>query len=1498
MSITLDDALQTAQDGQSHKVIVDIAVVPIVADIPFTGTLLTESELNESDSNCITTAEGRVCAIFKHNSAYFTYAYTDINRQQFTLVSISLVDDLGGGVLESTIEASIVELLDGNIGMIYILETSTATYLKWAKLSALGEVLDFGLIDSALKTSYQIVCPFVILLANDSYLLSYYSSRTVTLVSSGTYTGTTTKNFIIEITTGGNLNEAYFKWQEETEAVWSGAIKCDASNPFLIADGVYIEFIAATYAVGMLFQIACIPATYAKAYISISDNPDPLGQAVIGGVTYTHQTSPLIGGGNPNDVAIDIYTYEITAQNLACAINDENYEGTGEGDRYGTGTVANPQVSASRSGFQITITALTAGAAGNAITVTVPTGYTTSTMSGGANSSVGACISTVASEIKKRSSADFETWAAETIVNISNMGAAEKENLSLIQISSGDIWLLFDNHDTLLYSNSYYSVSEDDGVTWSEATALTEYDSALASGKHPVAVQKTANSLHIAYHEELGALHMNETTTHWPGGLSSVANIHVYNGKVYAICSHTTYGTKVFIAVVEMDIDTWRITRSWTTTSTPAFHTYFLAQDVWWNALKHGGKYIVIGNTNIGPAVAVLDVSANTIKHFYFKDIAAYGIVRNVSWQQTKLWWGYPSFYIKFYAIDEVNDKLIVVLCYNTLWDAVIEILSIDLTQADAPGKLWSVDIVYQSPTDNINNDMFSQEEILALANGDFKLYPNHNRAILSAKSKVSYQTGRLVIYNTSSTEWSVVADARGGIATIPRHGFIRVVFDGLNIWGTFEYITTYGESGNIGVCKYEIATGYSTFYEPVIPVSVLDNDYGLYDLWITADNKLIIASQIYGIILYDIGTNEWTQYSNATVTGLTTGGYDYFDSVIFDDNTSMVFAGISNSAPHGEQELVGFSIYGYLRHPLYIIGVLTDVWSFGDPADFVTGYLETDCCITLDPNDNGIFAFWTNQTNAELSIKWDKETPSFNLMPYLVRSDPLVLKWSIDGSFNSVSFSLSHGHLFDPFNAASIFRNYIKKGYKIIIRIGERVANPLLCKTAIVTEGYGYSNLIITEGYNPDADTDYILHWQEQGAFIITERTMVTYKRGEYPIIQIRGEDKRHIWNEMEVIVGVDYTAGQSPEYILSYLLEDDVGELLADIDIPTFDNTTTLFVQFVEMTVIEIIEQIMNRYGYFAKITVSDDFTCRKISNTNDIDHIYSNADTIIEYTPDDTFSDYTNKIIVTCEGTEYFENIKYEDTVIKTVTGTLGWWGQEKNKTIWFDEEHKKMFKPISANNLNHSLRAIESAEGSMMFRLAGSVSENITIWSDTDTYCILEIEAPDLRLVLVSLLAAYATSLYSNSWAARTAQAVLFAAIIDILASVVTYNYEIHGYPVGYDKRSWQAIAEDEALIAEIGKEVVREIEEPLAYYIDEAQNVANHEMLVTKLQRKRLKITKIMHLQDEVGDTIRFTHPYSGRSMDMFVTDITRIVKLPENPDGSGFCEDKIEGWVL
>lgn len=89
----------------------------------------------------------------------------------------------------------------------------------------------------------------------------------------------------------------------------------------------------------------------------------------IGGVTYTFNTSltntannVLIGGSITNMMA-----------NLALAIN----AGAGAGTNYGTGTVANPSVTATSAIGVLTATAITAGTVGNAIA-------TTETLSNGA----------------------------------------------------------------------------------------------------------------------------------------------------------------------------------------------------------------------------------------------------------------------------------------------------------------------------------------------------------------------------------------------------------------------------------------------------------------------------------------------------------------------------------------------------------------------------------------------------------------------------------------------------------------------------------------------------------------------------------------------------------------------------------------------------------------------------------------------------------------------------------------------------------------------------------------------------------------------------------------------------------------------------------------------------------------------------------------------------------------------------------------------------------
>lgn len=108
---------------------------------------------------------------------------------------------------------------------------------------------------------------------------------------------------------------------------------------------------------------------------------------VIGGQTYTFNTS-LTNTANNVLIGADVTAM---AANLAAAIN----AGAGAGTNYGTGTVANASVTASSAAGVVTVTAITAGTAGNSVAVseTLTNGAWTggaTNLSGGENvSSVG-----------------------------------------------------------------------------------------------------------------------------------------------------------------------------------------------------------------------------------------------------------------------------------------------------------------------------------------------------------------------------------------------------------------------------------------------------------------------------------------------------------------------------------------------------------------------------------------------------------------------------------------------------------------------------------------------------------------------------------------------------------------------------------------------------------------------------------------------------------------------------------------------------------------------------------------------------------------------------------------------------------------------------------------------------------------------------------------------------------------------------------------------------
>lgn len=139
------------------------------------------------------------------------------------------------------------------------------------------------------------------------------------------------------------------------------------------------------------------PAVAATGTVTFTENPADGDTLKIGSTTYTFKTSPAA----VNDVAIKGTVYE-TAQNLADVINGDS------GKAYAGTTSPSLDVSAEVEAGVMTLTARTAGTAGNSLAL-VQTGdfanVSGATLSGGVNSSTSSVTDTVQlTNVKFRSS--------------------------------------------------------------------------------------------------------------------------------------------------------------------------------------------------------------------------------------------------------------------------------------------------------------------------------------------------------------------------------------------------------------------------------------------------------------------------------------------------------------------------------------------------------------------------------------------------------------------------------------------------------------------------------------------------------------------------------------------------------------------------------------------------------------------------------------------------------------------------------------------------------------------------------------------------------------------------------------------------------------------------------------------------------------------------------------------------------------------------------------
>lgn len=1073
-----------------------------------------------------------------------------------------------------------------------------------------------------------------------------------------------------------------------------------------------------------------------------------------------------------------------------------------------------------------------------------------------------------------RTSTDFVTWTAESQMSVAGLTSTDtKRNAFLMQLEgSGDLWVFFEVVESVVgvqeLTNIYYTVSSDYGTTWGTAVKFTSYTSLSVVAEHPYAVQKGTDSMHIIFNEKRNALTMDRTAAGWCAGadVMAVSDMHwsVSQDRLYVTLIWSGGGVKKLNAVVEIDVDNWVITRCWSDTSTPAFENEFAVGDdatkhVWYNTSHGEENFVTISmhSTSGGEChIAVLNTSTNTITQYNFNNQTAFEWIKNVNWtDQTPL---NPIWSRGNVWIDSINSRMYVTIINDIYYDKNYHVGYIDLTAAGPEYTFTTV----------ISDDIWTDAEIAVLATaageGNSYFYPSEDFIIASSAALAAF-TGRLKIYNLST----------GGIykdytyltnATFPYHGLRSVLLKSvggrLRIYGGFAYTTSAGQTDFRGLCRITLDDDSIEFYRPTFATR---DEYDIRNIIDLDNDTIAMTSGSYGIHLFDVNNTSWTVYNELNTPGLTIDGSDVFSpgAIAYDASRGMIYAGdgITWSG------ITAISRFGALKRSYYIQGANTTSWTWQSELPLVIGQKDYDAAAAVDPDSGGLYVFWVNDTLGDLSIKWDFEIGSLSLSNYISKEHEIVLQRTIDGTPARLSFTVSHGHLFDQHNINSILAFVLSKFRKITLRFGE-----------------------LSLGIN---------YWKTQGTFIIVETT-ITYQRGTYPILSIVCEDKMSSWDE-HMVIATDFYETE-PESVLSNMLINHTDFSTGDINIASMNNKEDVVYQWIESSVASVLLQVCNRFGYYPRIDEDGIFTVKEITNTA-ITQSYIDAIQIVNFSPDDSFSDYTNQVIISGEERTFIEILHAEER-IETISGTIGWWGDR--------EEHTTYYSPDQQRTARNARLEVLMKASSIGFKLAGKVTEGIDHEDVLEHYVVTYIDVPPLIYALAAAIGTATSAIFigdinihpfgggGKTDSIITGRGIFGVALMfamNILASVVNYQHQIWAQPIGKIRRSIQAVADDADLQAELGFTVAKKFDDPLCNTVVGCQFVADFELMVAKLQRKRIRFTKVSDLLFSDGDKIIIQHPYTGQELTVFITQITRRMLIGKI-DGQGYFLDDIEGWVL
>ena len=1058
-------------------------------------------------------------------------------------------------------------------------------------------------------------------------------------------------------------------------------------------------------------------------------------------------------------------------------------------------------------------------------------------------------------QVLKRTSSTFASasWSSATNI-VSSLGVTP---INAADYAVDDFCLLHDDGDVLLFFahssdvstsgvrlyNVMLSISADAGATWGTSAQITSYDDFMSVGYSPSAVLSTASLMYLSFTEESAALFLGTPISGIADSTYVVyMRLDAARQKLYVVLVGATAPKWGPRAAIEIDIPTWTISNKIDHTTVPALPSVF--NYVQWPSgyqgyfqNQYGSMVLIATNKHF----SIWSPENDTIINYHLAANAESSTDSNVS--------NLPAFTDMKVSLDETAGRVYLLLRA----DAQHYFGYISL---DDYGPIYAFNLLSSqllgNTTSTINRAFRYSEGICWLSHKDFAGNASYPHAFWGWRAN----GGGLVYQHIA------------GDSGLPFEQFRDFVVFNNVVYGSFSYQSGYGYENQRGLCIFYPGTGLSRF---AVPSYRTANEYGFYSLTLNeTTGEIYIGTETDGLVIYNTYTDEFRRLSADEIVGITPNNSDNFsgygvgvyggEGIVYDQVNDRFFC------PAGQYAEYGISTFfrdGKLRRIMYKSGAKDGVWTFGETGLLVKGASSLNNWLGADENAN-VWSFWQKTTGSDAihNLLWDKIEPAFDLTPYLVSDSDVVRRSTVNGKPNELSFALSHGYLFDPTNYLSLFSAYVKKGRKLTLEAGEIVS--------------GSS------------------HYANQGTFLVVENR-VNYEFGGYPTIEVRAQDRRCLWVDDEQIA-VAY-ANEYPAVILSSILDDYCDMTGNAVDLPSaMTGSVRIDAQWADADINSMVNEICRRFGYFPKVTVDDVFTLGQVTDTASVTHTYSDKKAIIGYTPDDQYSSFVNRITVTGEERDEIEVLFAEERVAR-LNGTAGWWGVKKEHKIYYSEDRSRTVR-------YPRLVKLETAS-SIAFQLAGSVHERIGYVDPLERFCEVEVDCPNLIPQLVAAIGIYfignkigdkvlalggGVTIPWGRWIEGTG---LFLAL-NILGSITNYQYEIWGVPVGYIRRTVQYTDNDEESQVELGKIVPTLIEGFGCYTVSDCRFVAEFEMLLLKLQRKRVTFRKVAHLQDEEGDTIQIPHPYTGEPVRVFITDLTRKWNIGRH----GYVIDEIEGAIV